>query len=123
MKSAFRPSGVGSPRDKIIRQINNNETIEETIKLASEKPIARKILKEKTKEHCHCSRSERRLLVEPKRSMMRSVSGKSIKAMSDRLSQNRSPCRRSCSTTHNPMFHIPRFNMKILANGEVQDKN
>ena len=26
----------------------------------------------------------------------------------------RSPCRRTCSTTHNPMFHNPRFNLNKI---------
>jgi hypothetical protein len=28
-----------------------------------------------------------------------------------------SPCRKTCSTTHNPMFHIPRFGMEITETG------
>jgi hypothetical protein len=27
----------------------------------------------------------------------------------------RSPCRRTCSTSHNPMFHNPRFNLNIVS--------
>ena len=116
-------------RQRGVKMLNKASKVEDAVKMACNHKEVRGLLAENA-HHCECASEHRDQMINRKSSVMmetvrgKSQDGKSVRS-ADKFSLNnnnrfnRSPCRRSCSTIHNPMYHIPRFNLKITASGGV----
>jgi hypothetical protein len=83
------------------------KTLEDTVSVTHTHNDTKMMLLDQS-EHCECPEKQRALMIN------RSTHHKSQESFSDRSTgysilegaRTRSPCRRTCSTIHNPMFHV-----------------
>lgn len=64
--------------------------------------------------HCDCASKHNNNLKSKRSRKSNESPDKEITAFHD---FGHSPCRKTCSTIHNPIYHIPRFGMEITAEG------